>query len=70
MMLVSVMKAGLTVCGVALTQAGVNADALSHEDYLNGPGESVSSTFKTPGVYEYYCQPHSGSMQGKIIVTE
>lgn len=50
--------------------AGVNADALSHEDYLNGPGESVSSTFTKPGVYEYYCQPHSGSMQGKITVTE
>jgi plastocyanin len=56
--------------GFAPVQAGVNADALSHEDYLNGPGETVSSTFTKAGTYEYYCQPHSGSMQGKIIVVE
>merc|ERR1712037_579635 len=30
---------------------GVNADALSHEDYLNGAGETVSNTFNTPGTY-------------------
>merc|ERR1712028_172867 len=48
---------------------GVNADALSHEDYLNGPGESVTNKLDTPGTYGYYCGPHQGAgMQGKIIV--
>lgn len=50
-------------------QAGVSADSLSHEDYLNAPGESVSSKFTTPGEYSYYCEPHQGAgMAGKIIV--
>merc|ERR1712137_439676 len=49
--------------------AGVDADALSHEDYLNGPGETVSNTFDTPGTYGYYCEPHQGAgMAGTIIV--
>jgi len=49
--------------------SGVNADAISHEDYLNGPGESVSNTFDTAGSYSYYCEPHQGAgMKGKIIV--
>jgi plastocyanin len=49
--------------------SGENADALSHEDYLNAPGEKASSTFKTPGSYSYYCEPHQGAgMQGKVIV--
>ena len=49
--------------------AGVSADALSHEDYLNAPGDSVSSKFEVAGTYEYYCQPHQGAgMQGKVIV--
>merc|ERR1719440_159437 len=49
--------------------AGVNADALSHEDYLNGPGETVSNTFDTPGTYGYYCEPHQGAgMAGTIVV--
>ena len=52
-----------------LLQAGVSADSLSHEDYLNAPGESVSSKFTTPGEYSYYCEPHQGAgMAGKIIV--
>jgi plastocyanin len=50
-------------------QAGVNVDSLSHEDYLNAPGESVTSTFKTPGEYSYYCEPHQGAgMVGKVVV--
>lgn len=50
-------------------QAGVNAEALSYEDYLNAPGETVMRTFKTPGSYSFYCEPHQGAgMQGKIIV--
>merc|ERR1712087_957689 len=48
---------------------GVDADAISHEDYLNGPGEQVTNTFDTPGTYGYYCEPHQGAgMVGKIIV--
>merc|ERR1712216_531563 len=49
--------------------SGVNADAISHEDYLNGPGEKVTNKFDPPGTYGYYCEPHQGAgMQGKIIV--
>merc|ERR1712137_921049 len=33
-----------------------DADKISHEDYLNGPGETVSNTFDTPGTYGYYCE--------------
>merc|ERR1719453_612886 len=48
---------------------GVNAEALSHEDYLNAPGETVSTKFDKPGTYGYFCEPHRGAgMMGKIIV--
>eukprot|EP00232_Nephroselmis_pyriformis_P003688 CAMPEP_0182912708 /NCGR_PEP_ID=MMETSP0034_2-20130328/37660_1 /TAXON_ID=156128 /ORGANISM="Nephroselmis pyriformis, Strain CCMP717" /LENGTH=156 /DNA_ID=CAMNT_0025049397 /DNA_START=31 /DNA_END=501 /DNA_ORIENTATION=+ len=48
---------------------GVNADAISHEDYLNGPGDSVTNKFDKPGTYGYYCEPHQGAgMTGEIIV--
>lgn len=50
-------------------QGGENAEALSHEDYLNAPGEKVSTKFSTPGEYSYYCEPHQGAgMAGKVIV--
>ena len=50
--------------------SGVNADAISHEDYLNGPGEKVTNKFDTPGTYGYYCEPHQGAgMQGTIVVS-
>ena len=32
-------------------QEGVNTDSLSHEDYLNAPGETVSSKFEKVGSY-------------------
>ena len=49
--------------------SGVNADAISHEDYLNGPGEKVTNKFDTPGTYGYYCEPHQGAgMTGTIVV--
>lgn len=49
--------------------SGVNADALSHEDYLNAPGETYSVKLTAPGEYGYYCEPHQGAgMQGKITV--
>jgi plastocyanin len=50
-------------------QAGVNAEALSHEDYLNAPGESFTIKLDTAGEYGYYCEPHQGAgMAGKITV--
>jgi len=48
---------------------GVKADAISHEDYLNAPGETYSVKLTTPGSYGFYCEPHQGAgMQGKITV--
>lgn len=48
---------------------GVKADAISHEDYLNAPGETYTVKLTTPGEYGYYCEPHQGAgMQGKITV--
>ena len=38
--------------------AGVDADKISHEDYLNGPGEKVTNKFDVAGTYGYYCEPH------------
>merc|ERR1712127_57568 len=49
--------------------SGVDVDAISHEDYLNGAGDEVSNTFDVKGEYGYYCEPHQGAgMVGKIIV--
>ena len=48
---------------------GVKADALSHEDYLNAPGETYTVKLTTPGEYGFYCEPHQGAgMAGKITV--
>jgi len=50
-------------------QSGVNAESISHEDYLNAPGETHSAKFATAGEYGYYCEPHQGAgMVGKVIV--
>ena len=47
----------------------MNVDKISHEDYLNAKGDTVSNTFDTAGTYNFYCEPHQGAgMQGKIIV--
>ena len=49
--------------------AGANTEKLSHEDYLNAPGEKATSTFDVAGTYSYYCEPHQGAgMQGKVVV--
>jgi len=49
--------------------SGVNAEALSHEEYLNAPGETYSLKLAQPGRYLYYCEPHQGAgMAGTIIV--
>ncbi|KAK9794391.1 hypothetical protein WJX73_006741 [Symbiochloris irregularis] len=48
---------------------GVSVDSLNHEDYLNAPGQKVSSKFSTAGTYKYYCEPHQGAgMAGSITV--
>ncbi|KAL3687843.1 hypothetical protein R1sor_014152 [Riccia sorocarpa] len=39
---------------------GVDVDALSHEDYLNAPGESFTLTLKDKGAYAVICEPHQG----------
>merc|ERR1719230_1128609 len=49
--------------------AGVNTEAISKEDYLNAPGETVEVKFEKAGEYNYYCEPHRGAgMRGKIVV--
>ncbi|KAL2629874.1 hypothetical protein R1flu_014560 [Riccia fluitans] len=48
---------------------GVDGDALSHEDYLNSPGESFTMTLKDKGTYAVVCQPHqNGGMKMTINV--
>eukprot|EP01024_Parvocaulis_polyphysoides_P012307 TRINITY_DN14420_c2_g1_i1.p3 TRINITY_DN14420_c2_g1~~TRINITY_DN14420_c2_g1_i1.p3 ORF type:complete len:155 (+),score=41.42 TRINITY_DN14420_c2_g1_i1:104-568(+) len=48
---------------------GVDADAISAEDYLNSPGETHTVKLTAAGTYSYYCQPHQGAgMAGKINV--
>ena len=50
--------------------AGVDADAISHPDLINAPGEEYTVTLSTAGTYEYYCEPHQGAgMVGKITVS-
>ena len=50
-------------------QAGVSADAISHEDYLNAPGEEVTTKFTKPGKYAFHCEPHEGArMNGTVTV--
>eukprot|EP00270_Netrium_digitus_P007568 TRINITY_DN220_c0_g1_i1.p1 TRINITY_DN220_c0_g1~~TRINITY_DN220_c0_g1_i1.p1 ORF type:complete len:161 (-),score=26.40 TRINITY_DN220_c0_g1_i1:154-636(-) len=49
---------------------GVNADAISHEDYFNAPGDSYTITLDAAGEYSYYCEPHQGAgMVGKLTVS-
>jgi plastocyanin len=33
------------------------------------PGESVSHTFTTPGLYPYVCSLHPKDMKGSVLVT-
>merc|ERR1712159_73066 len=48
---------------------GVSVEAISHEDYLNAAGESVTTKSDKAGTYGYYCEPHRGAgMMGKIVV--
>ena len=48
---------------------GVNADAISHEDYFNAPGETYDLKLEKAGSYAFYCEPHQGAgMKGTITV--
>ncbi|KAG6556713.1 hypothetical protein Mapa_001656 [Marchantia paleacea] len=48
---------------------GVDTDALSHDEYLNGPGESFSMNLSDKGTYNIICQPHEkGGMKMTITV--
>jgi plastocyanin len=59
----------LSLVSALFLQEGVNAEALSRDEYLNAPGESFTAKFDTPGTYGYYCEPHQGAgMVGKVIV--
>jgi plastocyanin len=50
--------------------SGVDADAISHPDLLNAPGEEFTVTLSKSGKYEYYCEPHQGAgMVGTITVS-
>jgi hypothetical protein len=42
-------------------QAGVVADDISREEYLNAPGEKYTVKLTTAGSYRYYCEPHQGA---------
>lgn len=42
-------------------QAGVNAEKISREDYLNAPGEVFTVKLDVAGEYGYYCEPHQGA---------
>eukprot|EP00244_Chara_vulgaris_P007194 TRINITY_DN269_c0_g1_i2.p2 TRINITY_DN269_c0_g1~~TRINITY_DN269_c0_g1_i2.p2 ORF type:complete len:169 (-),score=39.68 TRINITY_DN269_c0_g1_i2:45-551(-) len=46
-----------------------DVDKLSHEDLFNAANEEYSITLTEKGDYEYYCEPHSGVMRGKITVS-
>ena len=51
-------------------QAGVNADALSAEEYLNSKGETVTRKLDKAGTYGIYCEPHGGAgMKATITVS-
>jgi plastocyanin len=39
-------------------------------DPAAGVGDRFEFTFTRPGIYHYYCQPHSDFMWGTVHVTE
>nr|P13133.1 RecName: Full=Plastocyanin [Ulva arasakii] len=50
--------------------AGVDADAISYDDYLNSKGETVVRKLSTPGVYGVYCEPHAGAGMKMTITVQ
>jgi plastocyanin len=64
-----VVEAGSTV-------TWTNHDNFTHNVTFEGsaplamaPGESVSHTFTTPGLYPYVCSLHPNDMKGSVLVT-
>ncbi|MFZ5853736.1 MAG: cupredoxin domain-containing protein [Chloroflexota bacterium] len=58
------------------TVTWINHDNFTHNVSLEGqapltmaPGESVSHTFATPGLYRYICSLHPKDMKGSVLVT-
>jgi plastocyanin len=58
------------------TVTWTNHDNFTHSVRLAGaeplamaPGESVTHTFATPGVFHYDCSLHPKDMQGSVLVT-
>jgi plastocyanin len=58
------------------TVTWTNHDNFTHNVRLEGaapltmaPGESVSHTFTTPGLYPYVCSLHPNDMKGSVLVT-
>lgn len=58
------------------TVTWTNHDNFSHNVSLEGaaplamsPGESVTHTFATPGLYAYVCSLHPKDMKGSVLVT-
>ncbi|ELS01387.1 plastocyanin [Xenococcus sp. PCC 7305] len=46
-----------------------DSDIESHKQMVFSPGNTYETTFTSPGIYPYYCQPHRGAgMLGEVIV--
>ncbi len=62
-------------------QAGTTVTWTTHDNFTHNvslegaapltmaPGESVSHTFATPGLYPYVCSFHPKDMKGSVLVT-
>src|SRR5262252_2951396 len=52
-------------------QHTVTADDASFDSGLVDPGATFSQSFDTPGIYQYFCQPHGAAglvgMSGTIV---
>eukprot|EP00249_Psilotum_nudum_P007704 c20759_g1_i1 orf=159-674(+) len=49
---------------------GVQAETISHRDYMNEQGEQFVVTLKEKGLYRFFCEPHrDAKMFGEITVT-
>nr|AAT45616.1 plastocyanin precursor [Ulva pertusa] len=50
--------------------AGVDADAISYDEYLNGKGQTVVRKLSTAGTYGVYCEPHAGAGMKMTITVQ
>ena len=53
-----------------LVQVGSQSEPGFGQSAVTGPGTVYQHTFTTPGVHDYLCSPHPGSMFGAITVNE